>query len=51
MKRIEYKIRKKCSECNNPFNLPEDYEDFSNRDLIRCPQCDNLMNTLEEVEE
>ncbi len=44
MKNIQ--IREKCPECKNNFNLPEDYEDFSNRDLIRCPQCNELVTTL-----
>ena len=47
----EQTLRERCPECKNPFNLPEDYEDFSNKNLIRCPQCNELTTTIIEVEQ
>jgi hypothetical protein len=46
---VKIEILERCKECNNPFNLPEDYKDFSNREIIECPQCKEL-TYLEEKE-
>lgn len=42
------KLPERCKECNNPFNLPEDYKDFTNRNIIECPQCKELTYLEEE---